>query len=297
MRITNSTALRSSLTELESNRTAIDTLQAQISSGLRLTRPSDDPVGVSEVMHSSSSLKALEQYKRNIDSATARNSSEGTALDQLTNILSRAKELAVSQATGTANAATRKTAAAEMEQLFNSAVALASTKNGNEYLFGGDAVTQAPFTGSGTGATLDFTSTSPSGSRAVAVSAGQTLVATHDGQQLFGDSGVLAALRDATRALQAGDQASITNAMPSIDSAFDNVQVLQGEQGARANALDVASQNMTALKANLTAYRSQLQEVDIESAVTELVTKQTSYQAAMLATSKILGMTLTDYLR
>jgi flagellar hook-associated protein 3 FlgL len=297
MRITNSTMLSTTLSALDSNRTAINTLQAQISSGVRLTRPSDDPVGVSEVMHSSSSLTALVQYKRNIDSATARNTSEGTALDQLTNILSRAKELAVSQATSTATPESRRTAGAEMEQLFNTAVSLAGTKDGNEFLFGGDNVTQPPFTSTGTGTTLDFTTTSPSGSRSVAVAAGQTLVATHDGQQLFGDSGVLTALRDATRALQAGDQASITNAMPAIDSAFDNVQVLQGEQGARANALSVASQNVTALKANLTAYQSQLQDVDVESAVTELVTKQTSYQAAMLATSKILGMSLTDYLR
>lgn len=297
MRITNSTALRSSLSQLDANRTAIDTLQAQVSSGLRLTKPSDDPVGVSEVMHSNSSLTAITQYQRNIDAATARNTSEGTALDQLTNLLSRAKELAVAQSTGTANDATRKTAAAEMEQLFNTAVSLAGTKNGSEYLFGGDAVTQTPFTVTGTGSTLDFTTTNPSGSRSVAIAAGQSLVATHDGQQVFGDSGILAALRDATRALQSGNQANVTASMSALDSSFDNIQVIQGEQGARANALDVASQNLTALKANLTAYKTQLQGVDIESAVTELVTKQTSYQAAMLATSKILGMTLTDYLR
>ena len=297
MRITNSTALTSSLSQLDSNRTAIANLQAQISSGIRLAKPSDDPVAVSEVMHSNSSLSSLDQYKRNIDSATSRNSTEGTALDQLTNILERAKELAVSQSTDTANATTRKTAAAEMESLFNAAVALAGTKQGTEYLFGGNAVTQPPYTSTGTGSSLDFTTTNPTGARSVQVSASQTLVATHDGQQIFGDTGVLAALRDATHALQVGDHASIAAAMPGIDNAFDNVQVVQGEQGARANALTIASQNMTALKANLTAYRSQLQDVDIESAVTELVTKQNSYQAAMLATSKILGMNLTDYLR
>ena len=297
MRITNNSSLRNSLAELSANRTAIDALQAQVSSGLRIRKPSDDPVAASEVMQNSSSLSALDQYKRNIDSATSRNSLEGSAMDQLTNILTRAKELAVSQATGTATPEGRKTAGVEMEQLFNSVVGLASTRYADEYLFGGNSVTKPPFTPTGTGVTLDFTSSSPSGTRAVAVSAGQSLVATHDGQQLFGDSGVLAALRDAARAMQSGDQATIAGMMPALDTAFDTVQVLQGEQGGRANALDVASQNMSALKANLKAYQSQLQDVDIESAVTELVTKQTSYQAAMLATSKIIGMTLTDYLR
>ena len=36
---------------------------------------------------------------------------------------------------------------------------------------------------------------------------------------------------------------------------------------------------------------------DFEQAVTELVGRQTAYQAAMLATSRVMGMNLTDYLR
>ena len=297
MRITNNSTLQNSLANLSLNRTAIDALQSQISSGVRLQKPSDDPGAVHEVMQSSSSLTALDQYNRNVQSATARNSLEGSVNTQLNNVLARAKELMVGQNTGTATVASRQTAAAEMEQLFNTAVNLSNTKNGDEYLFAGNNVTTAPFTSTGTGASLDFTTTTPTGARSVAVGSGQQIVATHDGQQLFANSGVLTSLRDATRALQTGDQTTVANALPALDTAFDNVQTLQGEQGARANALDVASQNVTALKANLTAYRSQLQDVDIQTAVTQLVTKQTSYQAAMLATSKILGMTLTDYLR
>ena len=297
MRITNNATLRSSLASLNLNRSAIDTLQSQISSGVRVQKPSDDPGAVHEVMQSSSSLTALDQYNKNVQSATSRNSMEGSVTTQLNNVMARAKELMVAQNTGTATVASRQTAAAEMEQLFNTAVNLSGSKFGGEYLFGGDDVKNPPFTSTGTGASLDFTTTASSGARSVAVGSGQQIVATHDGQQLFANSGVLASLRDATRALQSGDQTTVGNAIPALDTAFDNVQTLQGEQGARANALDVASQNVTALKANLTAYRSQLQDVDIQSAVTSLVTKQTSYQAAMLATSKILGMTLTDYLR
>jgi flagellin-like hook-associated protein FlgL len=37
--------------------------------------------------------------------------------------------------------------------------------------------------------------------------------------------------------------------------------------------------------------------VDQEKAITDLVTRQTAYQSAMLATSRVLGMTLTDYLK
>jgi flagellar hook-associated protein 3 FlgL len=297
MRITNSATLRNALSQLQVNRTAIDELQSQISSGLRIQKPSDDPRASHEVMRASSSLTSLDQYKRNIDALEARNEVEGSAIDQLNNIMARAKELVVSQATATATPATRRTAAAELEQLFRTAVTLGGTRFGDEYLFGGESATEIPFTVSGTGASLDFTSTNPAGSRSVEIGEGQSLVATHSGQELFADSGVLASLRDATRALLAGDQASAQLALQPIDVAYDALQVIQGVQGARTNALDVAGQNISALKSNLTAYRSQLQDVDIETAVTELVTRQTAYQAAMLATSKVIGMNLTDYLR
>jgi len=40
-----------------------------------------------------------------------------------------------------------------------------------------------------------------------------------------------------------------------------------------------------------------LSEVDQEKAITDLVSRQTAYQSAMLATSRVIGLTLTDYLR
>jgi flagellar hook-associated protein 3 FlgL len=297
MRITNSVSLRNALAQLSTNRTAIDDLQAQISSGLRIQKASDDPAAAHEVMRASSSLTALDQYKKNIDLLNSRNSVEGSTMDQLTNIMARAKELMVGQATDTATTATRATAAAEMEQLFRSAVQLGTTKFGDEYMFGGDTSTQVPFTATGAGTTLDFTSTTPSGTRSVEIGDGQSLVATHSGQELFADRGILASLRDATRALLTGDVTTVQGAMNPVDTAFNNLQTIQGDQGARTNALDVAGQNIAALKSNLTAYRSNLQDVDVETAVTSLVTRQTAYQAAMLATSKIIGMNLTDYLR
>jgi flagellar hook-associated protein 3 FlgL len=61
--------------------------------------------------------------------------------------------------------------------------------------------------------------------------------------------------------------------------------------------LDSAAENITAYKTNVTTFKSNLEEVDIETAVTELTQRQMAYQAAMLSTSKVMSLTLTDYLR
>lgn len=297
MRITNNIVLRNVTTGLAANRDAVLKLQQEVSSGLKFQSASDDPTAADQVMGSSSGLAAIDQYKRNIDAAKSRNSMEDSSLSQVTDLLARAKEIMVGQATGTATGATRQVASKEMEQLFNQAVAVGNTQLSGSYVFGGDAASTTPFISTGTGATLDFTTSNPTGAHAISVAAGQTVIPTHDGKQIFLDTNVLTSLRDASRALATNDTVAGTASLNTLDGAFQKVQELLGETGARTNTLDIAAQNLTALKTNLTAFRSNAQDVDIEAAVTALVTKQTAYQAAMMSTSKILGMSLADYLK
>ncbi len=297
MRITNNIVLRNVTTGLAANRDAVLKLQQEVSSGLKFQSASDDPTAADQVMGSSSGLAAIDQYKRNIDAAKSRNSMEDSSLSQVTDLLARAKEIMVGQSTSTATAASRQVASKEMEQLFNQAVAVGNTQLSGSYVFGGDAASTTPFISTGTGATLDFTTSNPTGAHAISVAAGQTVIPTHDGKQIFLDTNVLTSLRDASRALATNDTVAGTASLNTLDGAFQKVQELLGETGARTNTLDIAAQNLTALKTNLTAFRSNAQDVDIEAAVTALVTKQTAYQAAMMSTSKILGMSLADYLK
>ena len=61
--------------------------------------------------------------------------------------------------------------------------------------------------------------------------------------------------------------------------------------------LDVAVSNLDSLEVNLQTFRADLEEADMTEAVTRLVERQGALEAAMLANSKILNLTLTDYLR
>jgi flagellar hook-associated protein 3 FlgL len=297
MRITNNMILHNSLDGLQTNRAAVQSLQTQISSGTRISAASDDPTASNQLMGTSSALGAIDQYKRNIGTATSRNAVEETALGQVTDLLARARELVTAQATGTATADTRLTASKELESIFTTVVGIGNSKYGDSYLFGGDTASTAPFASTGSGATIGYTTTNPVGSPSMEIASGQRLAPTSDGTRTFLDSKVLSTLRDATKALAANDVAGSLTALSAMDGSFQQVQVLIGENGAKANALDSASQNLDSLKLNLAKRASDLQDVDIEAAVTTLVTKQTAYQAAMSITSKVLGMSLTDYIR
>ncbi len=300
MRITNNITTQNALRTMQRGQQEIASASSRVYSGLRFERASEDPTGAAQVMRTSGSLRALVQYRRNIDAATARTSAEEGVLDQLDSVLVRARELGVSQATATANADTRMVVKAEVDQLLRFAVSLGNTRSGDAYLFGGSQGMVPPFGVDDTDpANLDFTTTSPVGERKIEISSGQLLSTNHDGTEVFGTatSGPLAALRELSRALGANDQDAIGAATDRLRSAAGGVQTLIGDVGARMNQLEVTGANLSALEVTLKTFKSDTQEIDFEQAVTEMVGRQTAFQAAMLATSRVMGMNLTDYLR
>ncbi len=305
MRITNNITTQNALRTLQRGNREIAAASERVYSGLRFQRASEDPVSASQVMRTSGSLRALEQYRRNVDEATARMSAEEGVLDQLSSVLMRANELGVSQATGTASAETRLVAKAEVDQLLKHAVQLGNSRYGEGFLFGGSHGSTAPFQiveDEATPGILDFSTTNPSGEHRVEISSGQVISTNHHGTDVFGtaaadDDGPLAALRELSRALAADDQDAIGAATSRVHRSVGDLQKLVGDVGARMNQLEVTGANLASLEITLTTFKSDLQEVDFEQAVTELVGRQTAFQAAMLATSRVMGMNLADYLR
>lgn len=294
LRITNSLLQRQTLTDYQSALRSIYEAQRQVVSGTRIHRPSDDAVAAGAVIRTDGQIRAIEQYRRNIGAARTRLSTEETVLDGLTNLLARAKELAVANATGTANEATRAAAKAEVEQIFAEAVRLGNTKVAGSYLFGGVYSDRKPFDASGA-IDPDYPPRDETG-RQVEISSGSLVATQHDGETVFLQSGVFAALRELADALGADDQGAIADSIASIDRAFSAIQDLLAEVGARQNALDLAEANLEAWDVQLKTFRSDLSEVELEDALTRLIHRQTAYQAALAANARILQTSLTDYL-
>jgi len=292
LRITNSLLSKEALSGFQAQMKALDQARQEASTGIRVSRPSADPVAVAGIMQSSSGLNALEQYQKNLGTAKSRLDVEDSALSQLTDVLSRAKELAVSQAGDTASAATRKTAAAEVSQILDFVASLGNTQLAGSYVFGGRYAGSPPFVGGALNA-----DDPPEGEFSVEIGTNQTVATNHSAQEVFGDSGATDALQQLADSLNANDASGIQGSMARLDDAFASVQNLVGELGARMNRLDVAGNNLDSLKVNLQTFRSGLQDADLTEAVTKLVERQNALQAAMAANSKILNLTLADYLR
>lgn len=294
MRVTNTLIQRNASIMLQQNLQAMAKAQTQVSTGQRYSAFSDDPQAQSSVMQASGSLRALDQYKRNIDDATARANLEDSVLQQLGSLVDRGSQIGLQEGSTTATAATRQSAKAEVDGLISSVVGLGNTKYQGSYLFGGNDVTDAPLSSAPpfyTGAAAD------TGAHTTEIAAGQIFKSNHNAKEIFLDTGALQALKDLSTALGANDTVGIGNALSALTASQQGIQGLVGDLGARENQLTNTGANLDALRTNLTTFKSNLSEVDQETAITELVTRQTAYQSAMLATSRVIGMTLTDYLK
>lgn len=293
MRITNHIITRQSLGGVQRNLAAMEEAHRRVLTGTRIERPSDDPAGAVGVMGADRQLRALAQYGRNIEAAQARLAAEESVLDGITGLLERARELAVSQAGATGNAQTRAVAKIEVDQLLAEAISLGNTRFNGAYLFGGQFADSPPF--DATGATDP--NRPPVGPTAVEIDDGRYLTVHHDAQQVFVDTEALQALQDLSNALAANSDTQIGAALNRLDTAHTKVQNVLGETGANARQLEVAASNLESLNGTLQTFRSNLSEIDFEEAVSQLVSRQTAYQAALAATSRMISLTLTDYLR
>jgi flagellar hook-associated protein 3 FlgL len=131
---------------LQKNRSELSELQNQAATQKRVNKPSDDPLATTRVLSARTNIHASQQYIKNINQAKTFLEYSDQSLSELTEILTRAKELAISQASdGGANASSRAVTATEVEQLVGQTVQVGNRKLGDRFLFGGYRTTEAPF--------------------------------------------------------------------------------------------------------------------------------------------------------
>ncbi|AHG87711.1 flagellin domain protein [Gemmatirosa kalamazoonensis] len=306
MRITNALVTHGLISQLTGASARLTEAQERVTTGLRVQKMSDDPAAAATIMQTSSALRSLGQFRTNVQRASAEVTAEDSALGQLGDVLMRAKELAFAQQGVNANATTRAAAAAEVQQLIGQVVSIGNTKFGDSYIFGGmNSTNVAPFDASQTTQTPNYvaipagaaTPRIPQGMRSMETESGQPMTGAHDGDTVFLQTGVLSSLQDLYAGLTANSGSAVTTSLGELDGAFNAVQALVGDVGARQNRLDAMAAHLDAYEQNLQGTKSSLSEVDMEEAITEMVARQTAYQAAMQASSRVMGLSLTDYLR
>lgn len=152
MRISTAWAQQLSVNAMAVQQTKLAKLQQQMSSGLRVSTPAEDPAAAVRVLDLDKTIAKTQQHQNNIYTARGRLNLEESALETANNIIFRAKELTIQAKNDSLNSSDRLAIKFEIDQLIEQMAGVTNTQNANgEFIFSGELSTVPAFTKQATG--------------------------------------------------------------------------------------------------------------------------------------------------
>lgn len=307
-RVTNQMMSQRMLENLWASMRRLDKWNQQLSTGRRISLPSDDPADTETAMRLRTLLREGEQYMRNVDDALAWLEATDAALNHATQVLQRARELIIYGGNGTLTDEARQALATEMNQLIHDLFAVANTKHGQRYLFAGENTLIRPFE-----AILEKPDdpSSPVGNfqyhgtryepadgfdgLELEIEAGNTLRYNIFGNDVF--EPIFEVLIAVRKDLENGNLKDLTgDDLAKFDKAMDNLLRWRAEVGARVNRLELVRERLSQNQVNLEKLSAEVEGIDIAEVIMRLKMEENVYRAALGAGARIIQPTLLDFL-
>lgn len=307
----------------------VEDLQLKGSTLKRVTKPSDDPVGNVELLAIRSQNIDAGQYLRNLNFAQTNLSYTENVLEEMTDLLNKAKELAIGQASSIYSPEIREGVAKEIHQIRQQMLSLSNKRIGNRYLFAGQKVLTRPFDQDGkyTGDTNKVN---------IEINKDVYVPININGQELFFSSEKkphdksdvdlkppqidldpnIAAMRQPASAEETHVPVSIFDELRALENAMltDNPQIIQGllermdtsidrvvafrtQIGALTNTISNAETNIEKTKLLNEAHKSKIEDADVTELFTDLQKEQAILKATYTASSKLMNQNLMDFLK
>ncbi len=287
----------------------------QMSTGKRVTKPSDDPIAASQAVVLSQAQAQNSQYALARTFATQKVSLEENVLGQVTTAIQSAQEKIVNAGNGTLSDDDRASLATDLEGIRNQILNLANSTDGNgRYIFAGYKTDSAPFSGGANSITYTGGDTAVTQS----VDASRTMTIGHTGTQVFNsltsnavpepgtgtsetnlfnmlDSAIETLRKPAQDLDDAGKQVlsdAIDKTNRGLKNSLNNVLTVRAELGTQLNELDKLDELGSDRALGQSQQMSDLVDVDWNSAISSYVMQQAALQASYKAFSDMQGMSL-----
>jgi flagellar hook-associated protein 3 FlgL len=297
MRTTFASVARESENAIEAAGKRLAHFQKQVASGKRISSPSDDPDAAMRAVSARGEQATLERYSQAAVTTSARLTVIDSTLSGIVESLSRA-QVAAAGATGTAvSAAQRQAAVRDLTGLRDALFDDLNLSYQGTRIFAGSATTTAPFT-----ETAGVVDSYAGNSTEVTVETdrGRSIAVTFDGSRISQGSDptdVFAVLDSTITAAAAGDHAGLTDGIAALKRAFDRATSLQGEVGNALRAIESDEHRLRVQQESAAAQISLLEDADMTKVISGMTQADTSYRAALAASSSALRVSLLDYLR
>ena len=228
---------------------------SRLSTGLRIVSASDDAAGLAISERMRAQIRSLSQAQRNANDGISLVQVGEGAMNELSNILIRMRELAIQSNNGTNSPADKDTLDQEFDNLIDEVdrISKSTEFNGVNLLDGSTASIEFQV-GSG-------------------VTSGVDTIAVGLQSVLASDLGI--------DSLDISSAGAPTTAIDTIDVAIDQVAAARGDLGALQNRLQSTITNIGVSVENLSAAESRIRDVDVAAETAELTRNSILQQAAI----------------
>lgn len=290
-----------SLMDLTALRKQAEETQAEMSSGERLQRSSDDPVAASRLRQ----LARADVFDDIDTAATNRATTDlnltDNALSQFANFVTRLQELATQAASSTLSTSQRAGIGEEVAQIRDNLVALANTRDGNgNALFGGESASDAYTLDAAGNAT--YAGTGAAG--VISLGGGQSVSRGVTGPDFlqFQSGGATVDLLAITKALAddlksgTGGAATANAALTALGDGLNAITTAQTVVGSRLNWIDLNTERRTSLAEMRTDEKTEVGGADLTESIARLQNTMLVLQASQASFSKLANLSLFSVL-
>ena len=281
--------------------------QAQLAQGKQIINVSDSPNQAATIQRLKSILSKQDSYQSSLDTIKARLQGEDTTLKSASDLLVRAKEIAVQGANDTLNPADRKSLGTELQALRDQLLSLANTRDSNgNYLFSGSRVKQPAFveTANGSPAYMgDQThmNVRVGEQRSIPINRTGTdafvTVARPDEQGHVTGVGFFKSLDDLISGLKNSNGNDIRRGAGEMDNLQQGVSLAQAQIGTNLNVVDQQTSVLEDTTLNLKTTLSSIEDLDYASAITKMNQQMMSLEAAQASFAKVSQLNLFNYIK
>jgi len=284
---------------------SLNQVQGQLSSGLRVQVPSDDPSAVTDILQLNTEIGQSNQIQTNLSVVKGRVDSSESALESAVNMLDQLTTLATQGANGTQTAQSRADIALQVRGIQQQLIGISNTSVEGRYVFSGDQPQSPAYqldlnNPNGVDRLLTTSATAQvqdAGGTTFATAETAEVIFDHrDANDALAPDNVFAAVQSLAASLENNDQAGITAAVTSVQqsSAYLNTQL--AFYGAVQNRVAAAVGQVNAYQVQEKTALSARQDADAVQDSVVLTQDQTHLQTALSARSKLPTTSLFDFL-
>ncbi len=293
--------------QMSNVQTKLTQSQAQLAQGKQIINASDAPNQAATIQRLKSILNKQDSYQSSLNTIKARLQGEDSTLQNVSDLLVRAKEVAVQGANDTLNAGDRKALATEMQALRDQMLSLANTKDSNgNYLFAGSRVKQPAFVETVNGSPEyrgDQTrmNVRVGDQRSIPINRTGTdafvPVARIDADGKTSGIGFFQVMDNLITGLNTSKGPDIRRGVGELDDLMQGLSMARANIGTNLNVVDQQSSVIEDTTLNLKTTLSSIEDLDYASAITKMNQQMISLEAAQASFAKVSQLNLFNYIK